>query len=100
MNTDAERKATEIRLRAERRAGELLRDTEKAKAGRPPKHRSHDTTELHRGSPTLSDMGISKDQSSRWQLEATVPEERFEQKVATAPRCFSYLREALAQPVP
>ncbi len=28
--------------------------------------------------PTLDDMGISKSQSSRWQAEASVPEEQFE----------------------
>ncbi len=78
MNTDTERKATEVRLRAERRAGELLQETGKAKAGRPPKNRSHDTTKLDRGSPTLSERGISKDQSSRWQKLANVPEGDFE----------------------
>src|SRR5262245_1712506 len=37
MNTEAERKATEIRLRAERRAGELFAKMERGKAGRPKK---------------------------------------------------------------
>ena len=31
MNTDAERKATEIRIRAERKAGQLMREMERAK---------------------------------------------------------------------
>jgi hypothetical protein len=38
--------------RAERKAGELLRDNEKAKAGRPPQNRSGDTTNF-RGAPTM-----------------------------------------------
>jgi hypothetical protein len=47
--------ACEIRLRAERKAGQLLQDMDKLK-GRPKKA-STDTT--------LSDLGISRDQSSR-----------------------------------
>ena len=34
-NIDAEWRACEIRLRAERRAGQLLKEIEKAKGGRP-----------------------------------------------------------------
>lgn len=49
--------ATEIKVRAERRAGEMLSSMPKL-SGRPKKA-SHDTT--------LSDLGISRDQSSRWQ---------------------------------
>ncbi len=56
MGREAERRAAEIRIRAERKTGSLLKDS--TKTGRPEK-RSPDTT--------LSDMGISKDQSSKWQ---------------------------------
>jgi hypothetical protein len=56
----------EIRLRAERKAGELLATMEKAKAGPPVRNRSVDATD-YRGAPTLHDLGISRDQSSRWQ---------------------------------
>lgn len=76
--------ATDIKLRAERRAGELLREMPKNKGARgdgrpelggrgdrPPK----DTT------PKLSDFGISKDDSSRWQRLAAMPEDQFEEKV-------------------
>ena len=48
---------------------------EKAKAGRPPKNPSDDTTDL-RGAPTLTELGISRDQSSRWQQVAEVPVHR------------------------
>jgi len=71
--------ATEIKVRAERRAGELLRDMEMHPGGNP--NLSHDTT----GSPpTLEALGISRDQSSRWQKLAAVSDERFEQAVAAA----------------
>jgi hypothetical protein len=35
-NVEAERRCCEIRLRAERKAGELLRQTEQAKGAREP----------------------------------------------------------------
>jgi hypothetical protein len=80
--------ATEIKIRAERKCGELLRDgakngdrATKSDRGRPPEKTSQDTTTLP---PTLSDIGISKDQSSRWQKLADMPEEHFETAVATA----------------
>ena len=65
-NTEAERRACEIRLRAERKAGTLLAEREKAKSGPPIRNRSIDTTD-YRGAPTLRDLGISKQQSSDWQ---------------------------------
>lgn len=68
--------ATEIKIRAERRAGELLREMEKTgeRAGRgQPKVMSHDTT--------LPDLSISRDQSSRWQKLADIPEQEFEDRI-------------------
>ena len=71
--------ATEIRVRAERRAGQMLAEMEKAKGGRPKT-----------GSPgvpvkvTLSEVGVSKKQSSRWQKLAAVPDDQFEKAVSAA----------------
>ncbi len=69
--------ATEIKVRAERRAGELLAgmkiNGERAQQG-GDRSKSHDTT--------LLDLGVSRDQSSRWQKLAAVPEEQFEQAAA------------------
>jgi DNA N-6-adenine-methyltransferase (Dam) len=80
--------ATGIRLRAERRAGELLAEMQKAKgaAGNPGGRgakivRSPDATAQ---SPKLSDLGISKTQSSRWQQLAKLPDDKFEAKVERA----------------
>jgi N6-adenosine-specific RNA methylase IME4 len=79
--------ATEIRMRAERRAGELLRDMEKNKGARgggqkdAPRGRvvrPRDTT------PTLSDLSVSKTQSSRWQKLAALDADKFEDHVECA----------------
>ena len=63
--------AAEIRLRAERRAGELLRDTERAQGQR--------TDLVPQGNevatPTLSELGVSRKESMTWQLIAKVPGE-------------------------
>lgn len=72
-NTEAERRACEIRLRAERKAGQLLTTMDRAGRGKPAK--TSDAT-------TLNDLGISRDQSSRWQQLANVPEEEFEVALA------------------
>lgn len=72
--------ATEIKVRAERKAGEMLahgfETGERARSGGAMKKESPP--------PTLSDIGISKDQSSRWQSLAGMSEEHFETAVATA----------------
>jgi hypothetical protein len=75
---------TEIKVRAERRAGEMLASMEKhpgAKGTGSNQHevRSHDVT-----APKLADLGITKNESSRWQKLAAVPEDQFEQAVAAA----------------
>jgi len=69
------RKAEEIKLRAERRAGELLKEqVRKPEEGRPKE-----------GSETLTliDMEVRKDQSSNWQRIASIPEEKFEEYIQT-----------------
>lgn len=70
-NTEAERRACEIRLRAERKAGQLLCNMEKNKGGDPMKREDGVP-------PVLSDLGITRSQSSKWQQLAGVPENEFE----------------------
>jgi hypothetical protein len=72
QNVEAERQCCEIRLRAERKAGQLLRQMEKLK-GRP--HKASNVT-------MLSDLGITRDQSSQWQRLADVSDEQFELALA------------------
>lgn len=78
-NTEAERQACEIRLRAERRWGQLYKDSEKAKGS--PGNQHTGPVARHDGSKTLTDMGVSRDQSSRWQGLAEVDDATFENAV-------------------
>ena len=80
-DTELVQYATEIKVRAERRCGELLEKAPKNVGGRPSENQSHDATTL---APTLTDLGITKDESSRYQKLAAMPEEFFETAVATA----------------
>ena len=78
---EMQNQCAEIKLRAERKAGDMLRDTEKHPPGPIPiKDRCHDATDLP---PRLEDLGISKSQSSRWQKISEIPEESFEEFIET-----------------
>lgn len=72
--------ATEIKVRAERKAGELLIDAAKTGA-RAPHGRQAFSEEKH---PTLGCLGVTLNQSSRWQQLAGMSDEHFETAVATA----------------
>ena len=81
--------ATEIRMQAERRAGELLCKMEKNKGARgggekdAPRGRlvkPRDTT------PKLADLKVTKSQSSRWQRLAAMDAAAFEARVEGAKR--------------
>lgn len=93
--------ATEIRLRAERRAGELL--IEMAESGKRTSSKdtlSRGNTTLPRELPKLADLGVSKAQSSRWQALAALPAEVFEDRIAAADvgaRSFDEQRAILAR---
>jgi hypothetical protein len=68
---DAQNDAAEIKLRAERKIGELLAET--VENHRPGKYRND---------AILLPDGINKDASHRWQMCARVPEEAFVRHVA------------------
>jgi hypothetical protein len=80
----------EIKLRAERRAGELLAEgfEHGTIAGQGP-----NSTNVS----TISDFGISKNESSAWQRLAAVPEAVFEEAIVTAKAGNSELTQERAQ---
>lgn len=89
-NVENERRACEIRLRAERKAGQLLNAAEKHKGAAST--RSRPSTALR-----LRDLGISKDQSADWQKLARIPEGQFEAALAdpeTKPTTANLITEA------
>lgn len=84
-------KATEIRVRAQRKAGEMLAKSKEAghlldkaasgQLGAAVKHGKSAPTTSH---ITLKEIGVTKDQSAQWQQLASMSEEHFEAAVATA----------------
>lgn len=79
-NKEAERQAGEIRIRAERRTGQILADMrssgERRRGSKKPKESDP---------PTLKKLKITKDQSSQWQELARIPEKDFEATLAAYP---------------
>lgn len=73
--------AAEIKIRAERRLGELLREMPKQDGGDAARARSHAVTEDELP-PTLEDLGIERMQSHRWQQVAAVPAPVLERHIA------------------
>lgn len=80
QNTDAEERAREIRLRAERKCGQMLSDMPRSQG-----HRS-DLTSPHDGKKSFSNererAGISAKQAENWQKLAGVPDNLFEQALS------------------
>ena len=78
--------ATEIRLRAEIRAGEILREmAERGERQKPGDAAGgNGRTVLPLPTPRLADLGVSKTQSSRWQQLAAMPKDVQEAKIEAA----------------
>jgi hypothetical protein len=83
-NRELEIDAAEIRMRAERRLGELIRAQKEtvglAKGGQP--YRKHSTGSISEPVGTLAEAGIDKKLSSLAQKLAAVPEKQFEAHIA------------------
>ena len=105
-NTDAERRAADIRIRAERKAGQLLSVMNKAKGGGDTKSDQSDHPYLgdtggEPDPPTLKELGISRVQSSRWQKLGALPQEEFEFALGESvrpPTTLGVLRSASEPP--
>ncbi|MCR9244575.1 MAG: phage N-6-adenine-methyltransferase [bacterium] len=69
----------EIRLRAERKLGELLSKTIRHEGGRPKRSRAGTVSK-----ETLGSLGVGKNQSARWQRVAAVPERTFKSYLSKA----------------
>lgn len=85
-NIEAERRACNVRLIAERRYGELIKQLvrtspEKANSGGTNQHRSLPAvgSDLTPYSQALADTGVSTQAASRYQALAAVPKEIFDQ---------------------
>lgn len=119
-NTEAERKALDIRLRAERRAGELLKELARMDVaertslggteggrGRADSFVPHADVAIERPQSeyarTLDDLGMSRQKAHRFQQLAAVPEATFEAALADPVRNASaaaIVREAAAPVTP
>lgn len=77
LNLEAQNYCAEGKIRAERKAGELLRENPNIHSGQPRKESLHDERIL------LNDMAISEIQSHRWQKEAEISEETLERYLAS-----------------
>ena len=79
LGLEAQNHAAEIKLRAQRRAGEILdhmKNTgERQTEGGDRKSLLQDETMIP---PTLDDLGIDRGDAHRWQTIASLPEEMFE----------------------
>ena len=76
LNLDFQNRAAELKLRAERKAGEVLQKL-KLRGGDRKSNSHHDSLKL-------SDLGITAAQSLRWQRESRIPEEEFCRYIAAA----------------
>jgi hypothetical protein len=82
LGAEAAVAASALRVRAERRVGQLLAQQPKAPPGPRPIDRSTERTDP----PTLAEQGISKNESSAYQRLAAVPDPDFEQAVEAEER--------------
>ena len=80
LSREAETAATAARIRCERRVGAELAKGD----GRAPAHRPGKPTSGGGLLPTLSNLGVSYNQSSLWQQEAALPDADFEAAVEEA----------------
>ena len=97
-NTEAERQAANVRLRAERRAGELLKVLARAQGARNDTLSRPVTKSAY--AEALEETGMSRQQAHNFQALANVPEEDFEAALADPkkPSRAGVMRKVKAEP--
>ena len=81
LGLEAQNHATEIKLRAERKAGELLGELEKDKGGRPEKTPDI-VSAVSEYRQAIESAEVEERQARRWQEVAKIPEPVFEKHIA------------------
>jgi N6-adenosine-specific RNA methylase IME4 len=97
-DTDLINHATDIRLPAERQAGELLAEMKEKGERKKSGDNQHGGSNSENLPPSLSELGVTKIQSHRWQKLAELDEDEFEEKVEQAKRRQVSTLEGLAKP--
>jgi len=98
-NTEAEQKAIEIRIRAERKAGELLAEVNPGPGG-DRKSKKHDAP-LIAYAQAKETANISDDQAKCWQKLAEIPKDEFEEALKdpeTKPSTSGLIKSSLFKP--
>lgn len=82
LGLEAANHAAEVKLRAERKAGELLQQLERAPGARTDVQPADSLSAGSEYRQTLRDTGVEERTAQRWQTVATVPDEVFEELIA------------------
>ncbi len=80
LSLEMQNNCAEIKIRCERRGGEILVGMDKNHGGQA-EHKSYVSQQGTGTNPKLSDLGISRNQSSRWQAIASIPHQQFEERM-------------------
>jgi len=88
---EAQNHAAEIKIRAQRRAGEILKESEKAKGTRgqligKDSSGGYAVKPPETETPTFKDLGVEKRDAHQWQYIAELPDDQFEEKISDSPR--------------
>jgi len=77
MALEDQQRVAEIKLRAERRAGEITGGLDKSEGGRPSENSGQAVQSLSKSSQ-LESVGINKRTANRWEQIASIPDDDFE----------------------
>lgn len=86
LNTEAERRAIEIRLRAERKCGQMLKASGDSGERRTKTDGKSKVSSGATPKATLKDLGISRDQSASWQKLGDIPQDEFDATMGATDR--------------